>query len=222
LIFKPKEVHFFHAGEDDDKPFANEIRGRVKDLGLENQFHFLGRRSDVPRLLTESDIFVLSSRREGHPFVLLEAMAGGCACVATRCAGVEDTVKDRETAFLVEIEDSSAMAAAVIKLVRDGELRKRLGSAARKEVRTRHDAKASVAALMSEYEEILSTSPPAAGSVAVDLFVRAAHELGSLGAKVTEMEERLRQVEHLAQNLRSNPIYASARRVKRWFRPQQD
>jgi glycosyltransferase involved in cell wall biosynthesis len=219
---KPKEVHFFHAGEDDDKPFANEIRGRVKDLGLENQFHFLGRRSDVPRLLTESDIFVLSSRREGHPFVLLEAMAGGCACVATRCAGVEDTVKDRETALLVEIEDSSAMAAAVVELVRDGELRKRFGTAARKEVRTCHDAKASVATLMSEYEEILSTSPPTAGSVAVDLFVRAAHELGSLGAKVTEMEERLRQLEHLAQNLRSNPIYTSARRVKRWFQPQQD
>jgi len=217
-----KRVHFFHAGEDDDKAFADQTRALVKDLELENQFHFLGRRGDVPRLLTESDIFVLSSRREGHPFVLLEAMAGGCACVATRCGGVEDTVKDRETALLAGIEDTSAMAAAVTELIRDRELRTRLGNAALEEVRARHDAKASVAALTSEYEKILGMPPPAAGSVAVDLFLRAAQELGSLGVKVAEMEERLRQVEHLAHNLRSNPIYKSARRVKRWFQPHSD
>jgi hypothetical protein len=124
--------------------------------------------------------------------------------------------------LLVDIDNSSQMATAVMELVTDSELRTQLGGAARKEVRARYDAKVSVAELMSEYEEILSAPPPVAGSVAVDLFLRAAHELGSLGAKVTEMEERLRQVEHLAQSLKSNPIYKSARHVKRWFQPHQD
>lgn len=217
VVRQAQEVHFLHAGEEDDKPFADRVRGEVSAAGIADHFHFLGFRRDVPRLLAQSDIFVLSSRREGHPYVLLEAMASGCAAVATRCGGVEDTVKDRETGLLVGIEDTAGMAAAVTELAKNKVLRQAIGQKARTDVRSRFDAKASVAALMGVYDDVLSSPRPAAGSVAVDLFLRATHELGTLGTKVTEMEERLRQVEYLAATIQGSSFYKGLRRVRRWF-----
>jgi glycosyltransferase involved in cell wall biosynthesis len=213
-----ENVHFVHAGGDDDKVFADKLRSEVKTLALNGQFHFLGFRQDVPRILAESDIFVLSSRREGHPFVLLEAMASGCAPVATRCGGVEDTVVPEKTGMLVDIGDTVGMTQAVMTLVRDANLRAAIAAAARADVRARFDAKRCVTALMDVYDVVLKAPRSVVGSIAIDMFLRAAHEIGTLGSKVTEMEERLRQVEHLAQSVRQNPLYRVARHVKQWFR----
>lgn len=206
------------VGGEEDRSYAEGLRNQVIQGGTENHVQFLGFRSDIPRILAETDVFALSSRREGHPFVLLEAMGSGCASVATRCGGVEDTVKDHETGLLVGIDDSAEMARALSVLARDKELRHRIGSAGKKEVRARFDAKESVRQLMHAYDEVLLSPKPVVGSVAVDMFLRAAHEVGNLGLKVTELEERLRQVEHLAQSVRQNFIFNAARRVKRWLR----
>lgn len=214
-----KNIHFLHAGSDDDAPFAEKLRADVKTLGLNGQFHFLGFRQDVPRILAESDIFVLSSRREGHPFVLLEAMASGCAPVATRCGGVEDTVVQGETGLLVDVGDTTGIAEAILRLAGNAKLRQTVAAAAKTDVRARFDAKASIKALMDVYNEALKAPMPVAGSIAVDMFLRASHEIGALGLKVTELEDRLRQVEHLANNLRGNPLYRAARRASHWFRP---
>ena len=217
-----RDTRLLLVGVEEDRLYAERLRKQTADLGIESLVHFLGFRNDVSQVLSETDIFVLSSRREGHPFVLLEAMGSGCAAVATRCGGVEDTVKDRETGLLVDIEDTAEMAIAMNALAKDKQLRKQIGSAARKEVRKRFDAKQSVAALMEVYEEALGLPRPVAGSVAVDLFLRAARELGTLGVKVTELDERLRQVEHLTRWVRQSSIYRSARQVNRWIRGAPD
>jgi glycosyltransferase involved in cell wall biosynthesis len=222
VVGQTNNVHFLHAGEDDDKPFADQLRADVRVAGIDNRFHFLGYRRDVPHLLAESDIFVLSSRREGHPFVLLEAMASGCASVATRCGGVEDTVTNGKTGLVVSIGDTAEMTEAVVRLANDTVLRTAIASAAREDLRARFDVKTSVAALMNVYDEVLRSPKPMSGSVGVDLFLRATNELGTLGLKVTEMEERLRQVEHLAQHVRDNLIYKAARRLKQGFRSRRD
>jgi len=210
------------VGVEEDRLYTERLRKQTADLGIASLVHFLGFREDVSQILSETDIFVLSSRREGHPFVLLEAMGSGCAAIATRCGGVEDTVNDHETGLLVGIEDIAGMATAMTTLATDKQLRKQIGSAARIEVRKRFDAEVSVAALMDVYEEVLGLPRPVAGSVAVDLFLRAAHELGTLGVKVTEVDERLRQVEHLTRWMRESLCYRSARRVNRWIRGAAD
>jgi len=75
---------------------------------------------------------------------------------------------------------------------------------------------------MAVYDDILASPRPLASSVGVDLFLRAVHEIGGLGLKVVELEQRVRQVEHLTRWVRQSPIYRSARRVNRWIRGATD
>ena len=93
----------------------------------------LGRRSDVPQLLSESDIFVFTSLPpgEGMPGVLIEAGLSGLATVATRVPGARDVIEDGVTGLLVDIEDKPGMTDAVRRLVSDRALREAMGQKAR-------------------------------------------------------------------------------------------
>jgi glycosyltransferase involved in cell wall biosynthesis len=82
------------------------------------------------RVMGAATIFILSSSSEGLPIALLEAMSAGMAIVATEVGGVPDVVSDGVEALLVTPEDPPALAAALDRLLADGELRGRLGQAA--------------------------------------------------------------------------------------------
>ena len=202
VLAETENVHFVHAGAEDDKGYADRLRSRVKDVGGIGHFHFLGFRRDVPRLLAGSDVFVLPSRREGHPFALLEAMAAGRASVATRCGGVEETLIDGVTGYLVDIANTEAIADRLIDLVKNPKRRAEMGAAARRHVQKSFAARDMVKGLMDVYEEILAMPRPIGNSVGVDLFLRCAHEIGSLGLQVVQFENRLRQTEHFVQSIK--------------------
>jgi glycosyltransferase involved in cell wall biosynthesis len=87
--------------------------------------------AEKERLLREASVFVLPSTSEGLPMALLEAMAYGLAIVATDVGGVPDVLSDGGDALVVPAGDPAALAAALSRLVADGELRERLGAAAR-------------------------------------------------------------------------------------------
>ena len=91
----------------------------------------LGPRRDVAELLADSDVFVLSSRSEGFPVSILEAMAAGLPVVASDVGGVGEAVVDGETGFLVPPGDPDALAEALARLVADPLLRQLLGEAGR-------------------------------------------------------------------------------------------
>jgi glycosyltransferase involved in cell wall biosynthesis len=80
---------------------------------------FVGARHDVPRLLAAFDAFALSSRTEGLPLALLEAMSVGLPIVATEVGGVPDVVRDGYSAWLVPSEDEAALRAALVELRSD-------------------------------------------------------------------------------------------------------
>jgi glycosyltransferase involved in cell wall biosynthesis len=82
------------------------------------------------RVMEAATIFVLSSSSEGLPIALLEAMSLGMAIVATEVGGVPDVVTDGTEALLAPPEDLEALAAALRRLLADGELRARLGNGA--------------------------------------------------------------------------------------------
>ncbi|HWC28393.1 MAG TPA: glycosyltransferase family 4 protein [Solirubrobacteraceae bacterium] len=94
----------------------------------------LGFRADPTRLLAAADVFVLPSTREGLSFALLEAMAAGLALVVSDGAGNPEAVGD--AGVVVPAGDSAALAAALERLARDGDERRRLGAAARERART--------------------------------------------------------------------------------------
>jgi len=99
----------------------------VAGLGIQDSVEFLGSRADVVDLLQQSWGFVMPSRWEGMPNALLEAMACGLPCVATRVSGSEDIIADGVNGLLVEPEHPAEMAQALRRILEDAELAQRLG-----------------------------------------------------------------------------------------------
>lgn len=207
------DAHFLIAGGTDSLDYQRQLTERIVQLGLGAHVHFLGMRKDLPRVLAESDIFLLTSRREGHPYVLLEAMACECAVVASRCGGVDETVIEDETGFVVEIGDAATTAKRLDRLLDDPGLRNSMAHKGCERVKSAFTARQTADGLFEMYDELLSRPALLPGSYAVDLFLQTASEIGCLGEKVTDMEERLKKAERAAQLLLDNPLARFARRI---------
>jgi glycosyltransferase involved in cell wall biosynthesis len=107
-------------------------------LDLDNVISFLGLRADVPTLLTAADGFVMSSRSEGLPMVLLEAMAGHVPCLATAVGGIPELFLDG-AGMLVPPADTLALSNALVEFAGDPELRRRFSETAFKKVAATND-----------------------------------------------------------------------------------
>ncbi len=101
-----------------DGPEQSRLETLRAELGLEPQVIFCGARAQAGRLFTAFDGFVLSSRSEGTPITLLEAMAAGVPVVTTAVGGIPDVVSSNE-AVLVPPEDPAALGAAIRQLIDD-------------------------------------------------------------------------------------------------------
>jgi glycosyltransferase involved in cell wall biosynthesis len=108
-------------------PLRSTLEARRDALGLGERVWFLGARTDVGDLLTAADVFTLSSRREGLPVTLLEAMRGGCAAVVTRAGGCAEAVVEGTTGRLVPVDAAPALGAALAALLADPEGCARMG-----------------------------------------------------------------------------------------------
>ena len=103
-----------------DGPEAPALRARAAALGIEDRIRWHGVVRDAAAVFRAFDVLVLSSRTEGCPIVLLEAMAAGVPIVAARVGGVPDILSPAEAA-LVPAEDPAALARAILDVCRDGE-----------------------------------------------------------------------------------------------------
>jgi glycosyltransferase involved in cell wall biosynthesis len=114
-----------------DGPLRDSLERRVRDLGIGDRVRFLGVCGAPDRLLQASRAFLLPSRAEGLSNALLEAMATGLPCVASRIGGNTDLIEDGRTGLLVPPEDVEALADALLAILQDPERGRRLGRAAR-------------------------------------------------------------------------------------------
>jgi glycosyltransferase involved in cell wall biosynthesis len=114
-----------------DGPDRELVEQEIAAAGVCDRVACVGESHDVPGVLSGADIFVLSSRSEGMPISLLEAMASSLPVVATRVGGVPEVVADGETGLLVPPGDARALGAALARLAGNPELRRRLGAAGR-------------------------------------------------------------------------------------------
>ncbi len=124
------------AGEGPDRAAIEE---EVRRLRLGDAVELLGTRSDVDALLADSDAFVLSSRSEGFPMSVVEAMAAGVAVVACTVGGVPEAVRDGETGLLVPRGDIAALAAALRALQADPSRVDAMGAAGRRRAEEHFD-----------------------------------------------------------------------------------
>jgi glycosyltransferase involved in cell wall biosynthesis len=108
-------------------PESHALRDLVGELRLDDRVLFLGRIAGLRSLMRQADAFILSSRYEGFPNVLLEALASGVPVVATDCpSGPREILRGGEFGLLVPCDDPAALAAALRRIVTDTELRARL------------------------------------------------------------------------------------------------
>lgn len=105
------------------------LEALVRKLGIGDRTIFAGDRHDVADLLAALDVFALSSFTESFPNAVLEAMAAARPVVATRVGGVPELVEDGTTGYLVPVCDDAAMATRIVELLRNPELRERMGRA---------------------------------------------------------------------------------------------
>jgi glycosyltransferase involved in cell wall biosynthesis len=120
-----------------DGPDRVLLETEIDRLGLRGTVELTGERNDVPAILASADCFVLASNSEGLPLSILEAMAAGLPVVASDVGGVHELVTDNVTGFLVPPREPEALAAPLAGLLRDHDLRVRLGAAGRADVEAR-------------------------------------------------------------------------------------
>jgi glycosyltransferase involved in cell wall biosynthesis len=110
---------------------TQRLQARIDEEGIRDQATLAGPTGDVPGEMAQASIYALSSRFEGFPLVLLEAMSKGMAVVAFDCpTGPGDIIDDHRNGLLVPAKDVEAFSAALMEMVEDEELRRRCGAAA--------------------------------------------------------------------------------------------
>ncbi|NJL83220.1 MAG: glycosyltransferase family 4 protein [Chloroflexaceae bacterium] len=112
-------------------PSLTDCKALAQTLGISSRISFLGDRTDVPQLLAQAQIFVLSTHYEGLPISIIEAMRAGLCVVATDVNGVSEAVVHRETGLLVPHSNVDALALAIEHLINFPEQRNLFGKAGR-------------------------------------------------------------------------------------------
>lgn len=135
-----------------DGPETSAIRNQVAAAGIKRNVEMLGLRHDVPDLVGNSKVFVLTSRWEGLSIALLEAMAGAVVPVASNVGDLADVVTNGETGYLFDEDDLESFSGSIIRLLGDEQLRCALSLAARERV----IGKSSVEAVTLQWNEVLS------------------------------------------------------------------
>jgi len=118
-----------------DGPLLGDLQRQADELGVGNSVRFLGHRDDVPRLLSESDIYTQVSDSEGLSISVLESMAAGLPAVITDVGGNKELVKDGTTGFIVQPGDVQAVSQRLSKLIEGPGKRVDFGRAAQAKAR---------------------------------------------------------------------------------------
>jgi glycosyltransferase involved in cell wall biosynthesis len=126
-------AHLVIAGKPLDQTYVQELNQLVSDLNLSNRVHFLGGVSYIPALLSEIDIFALTTKKigEGCPVALIEAMSCEKPCIGPDIPGVRDIIEHQKSGLLVFPENVASLVDALEMLIESDEMRNRLGKFAR-------------------------------------------------------------------------------------------
>jgi len=147
-----------------DGPDRGALESLARELGLSDRVTFAGVREDVDAWLRGADVFVLSSRTEAFPNVVLEAMATGLPVVTTDVGSVREMVEPGVSALVVPAGDDPALGAAISRLASDPSLRDAFGRRGREIVEARFRFETTCAQREALLEELLSRSPATGAS----------------------------------------------------------
>ena len=154
------DTHFLIFGEGELRP---ALTRQIKHLGLEHRVSLAGFRPDILPLLKGLDLFVMSSITEGLGTSILDAMAASKAVVGTTAGGIPEAVEHGVTGLLVPPHNAGALAEAILRLLTDESLRRRMGEAGLARVRERFNVERMVDETLAVYARVAGR-PRAAGN----------------------------------------------------------
>ncbi len=169
---KNPNLQYFICGNGSEE--AN-LKALADKLGVSSQIHFLGFRSDIKELLAASDIFLFTTKQEGLPRSMLEAMASGLPCIASRIRGNTDLLEDTDGGFLCEATDAANYADKLNLLADDSVKRSMMGANNLSAIR-----KFSIEAVPEETLQIYKNE---FGGVTLDEFIQSLSEYYPAWAK---------------------------------------
>jgi glycosyltransferase involved in cell wall biosynthesis len=133
-----------------------ELEEYARELGIADRVRFLGWRRDLATIYAATDVFLLTSRNEGTPVALIEAMATAVPGVSTDVGGVKDVIATPELGARVPDGDSAALAAAIVRYLADPVLRRETGARARAAVLGRYSLDRLVRDIVVLYRDLLA------------------------------------------------------------------
>ncbi len=151
------DVRFVMAGAGFAGPLERRVRRLIGELGLDGRIEVVRwvPKPEALRLIVGCTVFVLTSRFEGMPNTVLEAMMSSKPIVVTDADGSRDLIIDGETGLVVPIEDVDALSTTVLRLLGDPKLAARLGTAARRAIEQGHRADGTTTQLSALYTEMI-------------------------------------------------------------------
>jgi len=152
VIERVPHAHFVVVGADETS--ADYLGDLAAGYGVTPYVDILGYRTDVLDIMLAFDIAVLPSLFEGLPRTLMEAMALGKPAVGSRVDGIAELVPHEQCGLLVPSQDSDALAEALVRLLSDTDLRRRMGQAARERIVTEFDGRAMARGTEAVYERL--------------------------------------------------------------------
>jgi glycosyltransferase involved in cell wall biosynthesis len=141
VLHQIPEVCFIIAGEG---PERQNLESLARDLGIAAHVYFLGYVSDMTELYPALDLLLMTSRLEGTPLTVLEAMAMGVPVVAARVDGMAEILEDGKDAYLVPSREPASFARRTISLLQDQAIASRFSRAGQTKVRSQYSATAMV------------------------------------------------------------------------------
>lgn len=149
------DARFVLVGQPDPGNPSTVSQEQLQEWQRERRVEWWGYHADMPKVFRQAHIVCLPSYYgEGVPMSLLEAASTALPIVTTDVAGCREVVKDGDNGFLVPVRDGAALADALVRLLRDSELRKRMGARGRKRAVSEFDVSSVVSATLAIYQEI--------------------------------------------------------------------
>jgi L-malate glycosyltransferase len=142
------------AGDGELRP---ELEAFAASIGVARAVRFLGWRRDLAVVYGASDVFLLTSRNEGTPVALIEAMASAVPGVSTDVGGVKDVIANRGLGVLARPDDAAALAEGIERLLADPVERRAMGQRAREHVLERFGLERLLEDIRALYRELLAT-----------------------------------------------------------------
>jgi glycosyltransferase involved in cell wall biosynthesis len=152
VLKKVPNVQFILVG---DGALRQRFENMAEELGIRQKIHFLGKRSDIPVILSSLNVSVLCSTNEGFSNVILESMAAGKPVVATKIGGSPEMVTNGVTGYLVPPADSYSLAKAIINLLNEPNKAEEMGKAGRKIAQEKFTTEAMVKNYEKLYQELI-------------------------------------------------------------------